>query len=80
VQVNINIPIRLLIRLVRTLENIRDDYRAVHQRELAAARRTDDPGDRGKFFYQSDQELYQEELKRKVADEIRSGDYSRFRP
>ena len=72
-QINLNVPVRLLLRLLRTLENIRDDYRTVHHRDLNLNPPVVDPDD-GKVFYQSDQKLYEDELRERVRRAVESGD------
>ena len=61
---------------------MRDDYRSVHRHELDAARREAEPRPKEKapFHYQSDAQLYADELKAKVERAVRSGDYSALEP
>lgn len=76
-QINLNLPLALMTRFIRTLEDIRNDYRDVHAAELRQAREARDAApDAGKFFYQSDRKLYEEELKARVERAAASGDYS----
>lgn len=65
--INLNVPIRLLIRILRALERISHNYELVHQHEIAAAS-YDHHLDKkvGRTFYQNDEALYQEEIEAKV--------------
>ncbi len=60
--ININIPIRLVVRATRALERLAEDFADVHRVELTAARTTPPADDRGKVWVQSDQAVYQAEL------------------
>jgi len=63
--VNLNFPVRLVIRLLRAVEKLASDYATVHAETLQAAR-TLPSKEKGEMWYQSDRELYEEELKAKA--------------
>lgn len=61
--INFNISPSLVRRLVKALESLAADYRTVHAQQLDAAKHLDKKA--GRTYYQSDEEIYKEELKEK---------------
>lgn len=66
--ITLNIPVRLMVRLLRAVERIANDYATVHASELSAARTPPSPGDRGRVWQQSDRALWEAERKEKQGE------------
>jgi len=80
-QININVPVRLFLRIVRALETVAKDYGTVHRTELIAARAKEEARpNKGAFFVQSDAKLYEAELKDKIKRGVATGEYTDFKP
>lgn len=80
-QINLNVPVRLLVRMLRALEKIANDYGTVHTTELRAAQaKAEARPDKGTFYYQSDAKLYESELKDKIGRAAATGDFADFEP
>jgi hypothetical protein len=71
-QININIPIRLLIQIQRTIKQLADDYHDLHREQLELIRQqTTVDKEKMKSYYQSDRKLYEEERKREIEEAVR---------
>lgn len=62
--INLNVPMTMMTRLIEAVEQLAADYATVHQAALDAARH-DIPVGKGRVFYQSDKQYFEDELKAK---------------
>ena len=71
-QININVPIRLLIQIQRTIKQFVDDYHDLHREQLEQIRQqpTVDK-EKLKSYYQSDRRLFEDERKREIEEAVR---------
>lgn len=68
-ELKLNLNPKILERLVDAIEQLAADYATVNADTLRTAR-APASDDRGSFFYQSDKELYEAELKKSKPAEI----------
>lgn len=63
--INLSVSPKLIERLVAAVEQLAADYADVHREELELVRRPPS-NEKGRVFYQSDRELYEQEVKEKL--------------
>lgn len=70
--ININLPIRLLIRIQRTIKQFADDYHDLHREQLELIRQqpTVDK-EKLKSYYQSDRQLFNEQERERIEEAVR---------
>lgn len=73
--INLNIPIKLMIRFVRAIEQLAHDYRLVHS-DVIERERLSKVVDKsvGRTYYQDDRAIYDEEQKEKVRRALEYGE------
>lgn len=65
-QINLNVPLTMMKQLTEAVVRLAADYADVHAAQLELRRAPAPPPDRGKFFYQSDKDLWEAEEKAKT--------------
>lgn len=65
--INIILPLRLMIRLVRAVEKLASDYATVHALELNTFQYKPKQGEKiGHTYYQDDKKIYEAEVQEKL--------------
>lgn len=70
-QININVPIRLLIQIQRTIKQFADDYHDLHKAELEFIRQPKVDTKELKSYYQSDRKLFTEQERERIEEAVR---------
>ncbi len=71
--ITINVPVRVFVRVLRALEKIAANYETVHAKEIAAAHWNHNAVKAGTTFYQDDRAIYEAELEAKVREAAETG-------